>query len=72
MLTQDAERDFVMREIQKNLDAESNGSVASVKLKPKIIKIKKLCRQLTEGFKHSNPGIKHLILSQHMNNFNST
>ena len=47
-------------------------SVASVKLKHKVSKIKKLCRQLTEGFKHSNPRIKHLILSQHMNNFNTT
>ncbi len=41
------------------------GSVAAGKLKHKVIKVEKLCHQLTEG-------IKHIIFSQHMNNFNST
>ncbi len=42
-------------------------SVAAGKLKNKVIKVEKLCRQLTEGFKHnSNPRIKHMY------NFNTT
>jgi hypothetical protein len=48
------------------------GSVTPFKLKHEVIKVKKLCHQLTEGFEHSNPKIKNLIPSQHMNNFNST
>jgi hypothetical protein len=37
---------------------------AAVKLKHKVIEVEKLCRQITKGFKHSEPQIKHLVLSQ--------
>lgn len=37
------------------------GSAAAGKLKHKIIKVEKLCRQLTDGVNHnSNPKINHL------------